>query len=98
MNVKKPACVTNPARIPIRDYVCLKVLSYCIPLLDEISEFGDHASSWDKPKYHLRDLASWDMDESRPWPKGDGIIIEISALPRPRNRVPHQNHGKNLKW
>ena len=22
------------------------------------------------------------MDESRPWPKGDGIIIEISALPR----------------
>ena len=67
MNVKKPACVTNPARIPIRDYVCLKVLSYCIPLLDEIGEFGDHASSWDKPKYHLRDLASWDMESlSRP--------------------------------
>jgi hypothetical protein len=27
------------------DYVYLKVLSYCIPLLDEIDEFGDHASS-----------------------------------------------------
>jgi hypothetical protein len=35
MNVKKPACVAKPARIPMRDYVCLKVLSYCIPLLDE---------------------------------------------------------------
>jgi hypothetical protein len=43
--MKKPACVDKSARIPMRDYVCLKVISYCIPLLDEIDEFGDHASS-----------------------------------------------------